>query len=256
MENKNQTSDQVEVVEQIISPLHTVTPLSKYLAMGLFIVLPFFGGWIGYTYAPEKVVEIEKVVMQEAGEEILVSTESKSLQQIQTQHMILASPVVLDALLFSELKLDQKYGDFTLTEIQNLGTENEIAKFSGQTDLIGVFVSDASILPPSFVPFITSAEKVPVVVGEEAINDFRLELSVAPDFCITDNKGDTSIASSFFDNETAYYLGFNEIERTENTFQRLSNPVKVRVTELSIKKPAGMGYPGCYSADITSYELL
>ena len=42
--------------------LHRVTPLSKYLAMSLFVALPFLGGWIGYTYAPEKVVEVERVV--------------------------------------------------------------------------------------------------------------------------------------------------------------------------------------------------
>lgn len=41
-----------------------VTPLSKYLAMILFILMPFIGGWIGYHYAPEKVVEIEKISYQ------------------------------------------------------------------------------------------------------------------------------------------------------------------------------------------------
>lgn len=40
----------------------TVTTFSKYLAMLLFITLPFIGGWIGYTYAPVKVVEVEKIV--------------------------------------------------------------------------------------------------------------------------------------------------------------------------------------------------
>ena len=47
---------------QQLSSLHTVTPLSKYLAIVLFVVLPFFGGYIGYVYAPEKVVEVDKVV--------------------------------------------------------------------------------------------------------------------------------------------------------------------------------------------------
>jgi hypothetical protein len=47
------------------SALHTVTPLSKYLAMVLFVALPFLGGWIGYTYAPEKVVEVERVVIEQ-----------------------------------------------------------------------------------------------------------------------------------------------------------------------------------------------
>lgn len=45
--------------------LKKVTPLSKYLAMVLFIILPFFGGWIGYMYAPEKVIEVEKIVVKE-----------------------------------------------------------------------------------------------------------------------------------------------------------------------------------------------
>lgn len=45
-----------------VNALNTVTPLSKYLAMVLFVVLPFVGGWVGYTYAPEKIVEVEKVL--------------------------------------------------------------------------------------------------------------------------------------------------------------------------------------------------
>lgn len=46
-------------VTSVIAPLKKVTPLSKYLALTLFITMPFIGGWIGYTYAPEGVVEIE-----------------------------------------------------------------------------------------------------------------------------------------------------------------------------------------------------
>ncbi len=47
-----------EVTEEVVktSELHKVTPLSKYLAIALFVTLPFVGGWIGYNYAPEKVV--------------------------------------------------------------------------------------------------------------------------------------------------------------------------------------------------------
>jgi len=41
--------------------LFCITPLSKYLAMFLMLVLPFVGGYVGYIYAPEKVVEVEKV---------------------------------------------------------------------------------------------------------------------------------------------------------------------------------------------------
>ena len=44
-----------------MASLKKVTPLSKYFAMFLFVLLPFLGGWIGYTLAPEKVVEVEKI---------------------------------------------------------------------------------------------------------------------------------------------------------------------------------------------------
>jgi hypothetical protein len=76
MENETQEQDDVVQVEQK-SALHTVTPLSKYLALTLFIIMPFLGGWIGYTYAPEKVVEVERVVIKEVivEKEIEVSTQ-------------------------------------------------------------------------------------------------------------------------------------------------------------------------------------
>jgi len=57
MEEKNLN---VEVEVKKKNSLLQVTLLSKYLAMALFIIIPFLGGWIGYIYAPEKVVKVEK----------------------------------------------------------------------------------------------------------------------------------------------------------------------------------------------------
>lgn len=54
-----------------------MTPLSKYLAMALFIILPFIGGYVGYTFAPEKVVEVEKVVTKEVMVEKEVESTSR-----------------------------------------------------------------------------------------------------------------------------------------------------------------------------------
>ncbi len=51
-----------------IGPWNRVTPLSKYLAMTLFILMPFVGGWIGYHYMPEKVVEVEKNARNESSQ--------------------------------------------------------------------------------------------------------------------------------------------------------------------------------------------
>jgi len=71
--------------EGTLAPLHKVTPLSKYLAMALFVLLPFIGGWIGYMYAPEKVVEVERVVKVETSKQIeTVSVSNKAHELPQT----------------------------------------------------------------------------------------------------------------------------------------------------------------------------
>lgn len=41
------------------SRLYTVTKLSKTIALILFILLPFLGGWIGYVYAPVQIIETQ-----------------------------------------------------------------------------------------------------------------------------------------------------------------------------------------------------
>lgn len=53
-------------VTKVQNVWHTVTPLSKYLAMALFILLPFIGGYVGYHNAPEKVLQVERLVEVEA----------------------------------------------------------------------------------------------------------------------------------------------------------------------------------------------
>jgi len=63
--NQDKNFQESEKIEEIVPTkhfLHTVTPVSKYLALSLFIVLPFVGGWIGYSYSPEKFVEVLKEV--------------------------------------------------------------------------------------------------------------------------------------------------------------------------------------------------
>ncbi len=52
--------------------------------MALFIIMPFVGGWVGYVYAPEKVVEIEKIVevmIDRKEPEIVLATSSMKLFQ-------------------------------------------------------------------------------------------------------------------------------------------------------------------------------
>jgi hypothetical protein len=45
------------VPESIIAPLKRVTPLSKYLALAVFMVMPFVGGFIGYSLGTQQALE-------------------------------------------------------------------------------------------------------------------------------------------------------------------------------------------------------
>lgn len=54
--------EEIHKESDVNSPLMEVTSLSKYLAMTLFIAMPFIGGWIGYVYSPEKIVEVDRAV--------------------------------------------------------------------------------------------------------------------------------------------------------------------------------------------------
>lgn len=60
---------EVQIQEKIPSVWNSITPLSKYLAMAFFIILPFVGGWVGYTFAPEKVV-VQEIEVKNAAEPI------------------------------------------------------------------------------------------------------------------------------------------------------------------------------------------
>ena len=62
-ELNNQNLSKVEI--RAVHPVFKVTTLSKYLALTLFIFLPFLGGYIGYVNAPEKLVEVESIVYRE-----------------------------------------------------------------------------------------------------------------------------------------------------------------------------------------------
>ncbi len=50
-------SKQTTSTESIIAPLHKVTPLSKYLALAIFIALPFVGGVVGYVMGQQVIPE-------------------------------------------------------------------------------------------------------------------------------------------------------------------------------------------------------
>ncbi len=81
--------------------LHQVTLFSKYLAMTLFIVLPFIGGWVGYTSAPEKIIEVEKVIVKEKAPEVRLPNETVEQSAVVNQESgvpneTVEQPIVMD----------------------------------------------------------------------------------------------------------------------------------------------------------------
>lgn len=58
MDKHSESQPEQQDTEKWYTPLTRATLLSKYFAMVLFVLLPFIGGWIGYTFAPEKIIEI------------------------------------------------------------------------------------------------------------------------------------------------------------------------------------------------------
>jgi hypothetical protein len=48
-----------------LSLLTTVTPLSKYLAMALFVIIPLVTLYVGLQFAPVEYVEVEKIVYRD-----------------------------------------------------------------------------------------------------------------------------------------------------------------------------------------------
>jgi len=181
MENENQTSEQAEVIETKQSPLHTVTPLSKYLAMALFIILPFLGGWIGYTYAPEKVVEVEKVVLIEKETSQKVEAEKTSKEILETNFPALARVNVGDsfgAFTVDAVELDTFtpfFGANGAPYVIEDGRHTVLVTYSGTTSLSGNIYLASSLneegktagTPYSiaFKPTLSEMKKIPLIDG-------------------------------------------------------------------------------------------
>ena len=135
-QENNQPEPQVQTQNQ----LNTVTPLSKYLAMALFIVLPFIGGWIGYTYAPEKVVE--KIVVKEVEKEVEV------IKTVVVEVGGDNEDITSNVFDYSTVTKGEKFGTMVVNkvtsftsrreEVEAPPSENDIfIKFIGKTTVIG-----------------------------------------------------------------------------------------------------------------------
>jgi hypothetical protein len=85
MENENVSTEQTEEIQDTRSQLNKVTPLSKYLAMGLFVALPFLGGWVGWNTA------VTSLKLQEGYIVPISVSENTSNSKLDTQKSDLAT---------------------------------------------------------------------------------------------------------------------------------------------------------------------
>lgn len=61
----------------------TVTPFSKYLALALFVFLPFMGFWLGMQYEGVRVVKYNPVIVERVFEkEVIVESASTSTEEV------------------------------------------------------------------------------------------------------------------------------------------------------------------------------
>ena len=136
-ENDIQVNQEKDSIEENF--LNKVTPLSKYLAMTLFIVLPFIGGWVGYRYAPDKVVEVDRVITVNIEKHNADNSldESRFIEEI--------SDIDDDNLfLVREIEVGDKFGELTVESIYFSsepytfdGTHDVTVRFSGEVVLTG-----------------------------------------------------------------------------------------------------------------------
>jgi hypothetical protein len=136
-----------------ISAVTKVTPLSKAMAAILFIAMPFVGLYIGYTFAPEKVV-IE-TVYEQATENQLYSIE-RVLNPLHNMFDETKSPLNLGHVIIDKIDYNQL----------GLTADNWIAfAHTGKLDTAGP-------LSGSFI--VSDGSKVEVVpLTSKSIADFR-----------------------------------------------------------------------------------
>lgn len=97
------------VVKSSIQKLHTPTMFSKYLAMVLFVLLPFLGGWVGYQYGFEnKVTEIDSTVSLSGSEQVDEKENCKSMTYDNGEHNY-SLPLFPEELEWTEIESDEIY---------------------------------------------------------------------------------------------------------------------------------------------------
>lgn len=168
--NPENNDQEITLKETFIAPLCKVTPVSKYLAMGIFIIMPFVGGLIGYQLATERMIEMQSMVAtplsEFSEEEIIELHKIKAEKELESKREQLQNAITqkmrgsaTSTVIFSDSGgvpcqinipahlyiYGDLFGDFTLAEHTRSCFGDNIVdsfNFTGNTVVQGVIVTD------------------------------------------------------------------------------------------------------------------
>lgn len=253
MESEQDTGMQAN---ELLTRLNTVTPFSKYLAMTLFVALPFLGGWVGYVFSPAKVYVIEKVVEVEpkednAQQEVVPRDNTEQFIQSMTYPSTYPVSYRYDAsdraIEFSDLVIGEQYGRFTLEDIiassEPYGPLQAV--FTGEITLVGNIRYDDGMIGEIFMPTIGSLQRLPLIQSPNS--------HVIGCVFLRHNASNLKDRSIYFTQESdRYYQQY--INGELNPFSRLTDLVAIKVSGLRILDPENSNW--CIEANVTDFGFL
>lgn len=172
-----------DINQSILDPLKKVTSVSRYLALFLFIVLPFIGGWIGYNLAPVTStvpgMEISESIPDDV-ENIDVGPESNGLGEVVYQTVFVSN---WDDSPNHNYKFLENSGNLYIFHSQPFDEGSVLKKIDGVTKFTELnyykfdHIGSSYIKDGTYVIFAGEGNDEPSLLNGASPTDFRLVTS-------------------------------------------------------------------------------
>jgi hypothetical protein len=117
---------QINEPESVIAPLRKVTPLSKYLALALFIIMPFLGVWVGFNLASEEIQKVENPL----------STDKEITNSIEVNEVVSKSfREVVDENYTGDTKWNDLMQEPAISSLQKIDQSNVLSFYEATKDI-------------------------------------------------------------------------------------------------------------------------
>lgn len=177
MEPTQENQTELPVKTSFLSPLFKVTTVSKYFALALFVALPFIGGLVGYIYAPEKIVEIEKVIYLENSLEDTPESSTEGGND-PVKYYIVSEQISLDIKPFSsraltfDVRAQRSATDPFFTDHIHFDSN------SGEVTLDGYWYEDSTRLLLALIPY-DSNQDLEILLEEELSKNWVINREIS-----------------------------------------------------------------------------